>query len=61
MDNFGEHCFGHYTVVGFVEGLFCTQTVHLGPGLHTTVGLSSRVAVNRVPLYYSIDMKFVYK
>ena len=28
----GEQNFGHYTGVAFIEGLFCTQTVHLGPG-----------------------------
>ncbi len=28
-----EQCFGLYTEVAFVvERLFCTQTVHLGPG-----------------------------
>ncbi len=32
MDTFGEQCFGLYTEVAFVEGLFCSQTVHLGPG-----------------------------
>ncbi len=32
MDTFGEQCFGIYTEVAFVEGLFCTQTVHLGRG-----------------------------
>ena len=31
-DTFGEQCFGLYTEVAFVERLFCTQTVHLGPG-----------------------------
>ena len=31
-DIFGEQCFGLYTEVAFVEGLFCTQIVHLGPG-----------------------------
>ena len=31
-DTFGEQCFGLYTKVAFVERLFCTQTVHLGPG-----------------------------
>ncbi len=30
-DTFGEQCFGLYTEVAFVERLFCTQTVHLGP------------------------------
>ena len=31
MDTFGEHSFGRYTEVAFVEGLFCVQTLHLGP------------------------------
>ncbi len=31
-DTFGEQCFGLYTEAAFVERLFCTQTVHLGPG-----------------------------
>ncbi len=31
-NTFGEQCFGLYTEVAFVERLFCTQTVHLGPG-----------------------------
>ena len=30
-DTFGEHSFGRYTEVAFVEGLFCVQTPHLGP------------------------------
>ncbi len=29
---FGEQHFGRYIGVAFIEGLFCTQTVHLGPG-----------------------------
>ena len=33
-----------YTEVAFVERLFCTQTVHLGPG---ATGLYSEVVVNR--------------
>ncbi len=28
----GEHSFGRYKWVAFIEGLFCTQTVRLGPG-----------------------------
>ncbi len=28
----GEHNFGRYIGVAFIEGLFCTQTVHLEPG-----------------------------
>ena len=31
MDTFGEHSFGRYTEVAVVEGLFCVQTLHLGP------------------------------
>ena len=31
MDTFGEQSFGRYTEVAFVEGLFCVQTLHLGP------------------------------
>ena len=30
-DTFGEQSFGCYTEVAFVEGLFCVQTLHLGP------------------------------
>ena len=30
-DTFGEQSFGHYTEVAFVEGLFCIQTLYLGP------------------------------
>ncbi len=28
----GEQHFGRYIGVAFIEGLFCTQIVHLGPG-----------------------------
>ncbi len=28
----GEQNFSRYIGVAFIEGLFCTQTVHLGPG-----------------------------
>ncbi len=37
MDTFGTICFDHYTEVAFVEGLFGTQTVHLGPSIYITV------------------------
>ncbi len=53
----GEQHFGSYIGVAFIEGLFCTQTVHLGPGclaVIITVGLYSGVAVKRgstVPLF----------
>ena len=30
-DTIGEHSFGRYTEVAVVEGLFCVQTLHLGP------------------------------
>ncbi len=36
-----------YTEVAFVEGLFCTQTVYLKPGLYITVDHSPRVAIKR--------------
>ncbi len=41
----GEQHFGHYVRVAFIERLFCTQTVHLGPGRYIAVGLNSGVAV----------------
>ncbi len=31
----GEQHFGCYIEVAFIEGLFYTQTVHLGPGRYT--------------------------
>ncbi len=31
-DTLGEQHFGRYIEVAFIEGSFCTQTVHLGPG-----------------------------
>ncbi len=46
-DTFGEQHFGPYVEMAFIEGLFCTQTVHLGPGLYIVVGLYSGVAVKR--------------
>ncbi len=32
MATFGDRHFGHYREVAFIEGLFYTQTVYLGPG-----------------------------
>ena len=46
-DTFGEQCFGLHTEVAFVERLFCTRTVHLGPGCLAAAGLYSEVVVNR--------------
>ena len=50
-DTFGEHSFGRYTEVAFVEGLFCHGTnSSFGtcvPGRYIAVGLSSGVAVKR--------------
>ncbi len=45
----GEQHFGHYIRVAFIEGLFCTQSVHLGPGSWPLYrgGLYSGVAVKR--------------
>ncbi len=31
--------------MAFIEGLFCTQTVHLGPGLYIIVVLYSGAAI----------------
>ncbi len=39
----GEQHFGRYIGVAFIEGLFCTQTVHLGPGF--------RAVIQRWPLF----------
>ncbi len=48
----GEQHFGRYIGVAFIEALFCTQTVHLGPGFLAVIqyrgGLYSGVAVKRV-------------
>ncbi len=50
----GEQHFGRYIGVAFIEGLFCTQTVHLGPGCLAVI---SRLAfiqgwpLRGVPLY----------
>ncbi len=49
-DIFGGTMFGLYTEVVFVERLFCTQTVYLGPGCLAVIiatGLYSEVVVNR--------------
>ena len=53
-DTFGEQSFGRYTEVAFVEGLFCVQTLHLGP---VYLAVISQLAVLQgwplrgVPLY----------
>ncbi len=47
MDTLGEQTFDPYTEVAFVEGLFCTQTIHLGPGLYIAVDVSSGVTIKR--------------
>ncbi len=51
----GEQHFGRYIGVAFIEGLFCTQTVHLGPGclavIIIAVGLHSFRPLRGVPLY----------
>ncbi len=46
----GNQPLGHYTEWPLLRGCFCTQTVHLGPGL--TVGLSSEVAIKRGSTVY---------
>ncbi len=37
----GEHYFGRYTGVAFIDRLFCTQTVHLG---HEFLAVISQLA-----------------
>ena len=53
-DTFGEHSFGHCTEVAIVEGLFCVQTLHLGP-MYLAVILQLAVLqgwpLRGVPLY----------
>ena len=51
----GEH-FGRYNHRGglyFIEGLFCTQTVHLGPGRYISqlAFIQGWPLIKRVPLY----------
>ncbi len=36
----GEHNFGRYIGLAFIEVLFCTQIVHLGPGFLAVVHYS---------------------
>ena len=54
-DTFEEQSFGRYTEVAFVEGLFCIQTLHLGP---VYLAVISQLAflqgwpLRGVPLYY---------
>ncbi len=49
-DTFGEHCFGLYTEVAFVEGLFCIYTnCSFGtwvPGRYIAAGIYSEVVLN---------------
>ncbi len=50
----GDQHFGHYTEVAFIEGLFCTQTVHLGPGYLTVISQLAFIQgwpLRGVPLY----------
>ncbi len=47
----GEHNFGLYIGVAFIEGLFCTQSVHLGPGRYTEVAFIQGWPLRGVPLY----------
>ncbi len=60
----GEQHFGCYIGVAFIEGLFCTQTVHLGPGFLAVIQrcLYSGVAVKRdstvVPWYHGHVLDF---
>ncbi len=46
----GEQNFGRYIGVAFIEGLFCTQTVRLGPGLLAEVAFIQGWPLREVPL-----------
>ncbi len=52
----GEQHFGRYTeVVAFIEGLFCTQTVHLGPECLAVISQLAFIQgwpLRGVPLYH---------
>ncbi len=56
----GELNFGRYIGVAFIEGLFCTRTVHLGPGFLAVIQIE-RVAfiqgwlLRGVPLHVAIE------
>ena len=58
-DTFGEHSFGRYTEVAVVEGLFCVQTLHLGPVYLTVISQLAFLQgwpLRGVPLYISLYM-----
>ncbi len=51
----GEQNFGRYIGVAFIEGLFCKQIVHLGPGdswLLYRGGLYSGALIYRIAGYF---------
>ncbi len=61
----GDQHFGRYTEVAFIEGLFCTQTVHLGPGFLAVISqlalIYSGVAVKRGSTVKSREKHLQYK
>ncbi len=46
----GEQSFGCYIGMAFIEGLFCTQTVGLGPGFLAEVAFIQGWPLGGVPL-----------
>ena len=55
----GEQHFGRYIGVAFIEGLFCTQTVHLGTGFLAVIQrwpLFRGGHLRGVPLYLGCDI-----
>ncbi len=46
----GEQHFGRYIGVAFTEGLFRTQTVHLGPGCLAVIIISQLAVIQGWPL-----------
>ncbi len=56
----GEQHFGHYTEVAFIERLFCTQTVHFGPGRYNYISQLAFIQwwpLRGVPLYTSSTLQ----
>ncbi len=57
--HFGNNILALITEVAFVEGLFCTQTVHLGPGLYI-VFLQGWPLIKRDSTVHVVVLLFLY-
>ena len=54
MATFEDQYFGHYREVAFIEELFCTQTVYLGPGCSAIIerqAFHQKGHYREIPLY----------